>query len=473
MKEFMGEDFLLNTETAKALFAAASREPIFDYHCHLSAQEICENKPFRNLAELWLAGDHYKWRVMRACGVPEQYITGDGSWHEKFSAWAGILPLCIGNPLYQWSHLELQRYFGISIPLSAETSEEIWNRANAVLACTGLTPGRILKSSGVAALCTTDDPADSLMYHMILLHDGTLPVKVLPAFRPDRVLHIEAPGFAKYLHELAASSGVSILSFDDLKDALARRLDVFVSLGCVASDHGFSRLPFRAADEAETEVIFRRALRGETPDAEDCEKYVTSLMLFLAGQYAKRGIVMELHIGALRNCNTAMLSRLGADTGFDSVGDWETAMPLCRMLDSMAQQTALPKTVLFAMNPKDNYVFASMAGNFQSEETAGKIQFGPAWWMNDHLDGMRRQMTDLASLGVLGRFIGMTTDSRSFLSYTRHEYFRRLLCGMLGEWVENGEYPCSVSTLQSIVRAISFENAKNYFGLRLSGPGAE
>lgn len=465
MKDFMDENFLLDTRTAKLLFSTASKEPIFDYHCHLSPKEIYENKPFANIAELWLGGDHYKWRAMRACGIPEANITGEGRWREKFDAWAETLPNCIGNPLYHWTHLELQRYFGIETPLSPKTAEEIWNRANAAIASPGFTPREIIRRSGVIALCTTDDPADSLQYHALLRKEKGFGVKILPAFRPDSALQIGAKGFADYIGRLSESSGVTIRRFDDLKDALARRVEYFVKLGCVTSDHSFSSIPCCEAGEAEVDAIFRKALEGELPNTADQEKYMTALLRFLAAQYKLHSLAMELHVGPIRDNNTRMLNRLGPNTGFDSIGDSETALPLARMLDSMAIHDALPKTILFAMNPKDNCILASMAGNFQSEELVGKMQFGPAWWMNDHIDGMRRQMTDLASLGVLGSFIGMVTDSRSFLSYPRHEYFRRILCGLIGSWVENGEYPCEMDTLTKIVKNISFENAKTYFGI--------
>jgi glucuronate isomerase len=465
VKEFMAEDFLLDTATAKELFAVASAEPIFDYHCHLSPREIYEDKPFENIAEIWLSGDHYKWRAMRGCGVEEKYITGDADWYEKFRFWAEVLPCCIGNPLYHWTHLELRRYFGIDTPLSAKTSDEIWNMANEKIRSGGFSPRALIQKSSVAALCTTDDPADDLTYHSLLRRDKSFGTKVLPAFRPDNALHIEARDFPAYIDRLSNASGVTIRSFEDLQDAMDRRVSYFSALGCVASDHGFSFMPCREADGAEVNLILCKALAGEVPDEAESEKYMTALLRFLCSLYVKHGIAMELHVGATRDNNKKMLRSIGPNTGFDSVGDRNLAEPLSCFLNSLEEQDSLPKTILFAMNPKDNYVLGAMTGNFQSGEVASKLQFGAAWWMNDHIDGMRRQMTDLANLGVLGKFIGMVTDSRSFLSYPRHEYFRRILCGLIGGWVESGQYPYDTEALETIVEGISFINAKTYFGI--------
>ncbi len=465
MNKFMNEDFLLETVTAKKLFGIASQQPIFDYHCHLSPKEIYENKPFQDIAQLWLGGDHYKWRVMRGCGVDEKYITGDGSGYEKFKAWAETIPCCIGNPLYHWTHLELQRFFGIDTPLSPKTADEIWNVANAKIAEGGFTPREIIKGCNVAVLCTTDDPADSLKYHKLLAQDRSFGVRVLPAFRPDKALGIEAPGFSGYIRELAKTAGMEIGNYEQLKVALSRRVAFFAELGCVASDHSLPYVPYCAAGAAEIDFIFQKVLSGSTLNATDAEKYKTSLLTHLCEEYTKHHIAMELHIGALRNNNTEMYRKLGPDTGYDSMDDKRIAEPLSRLLDSLERKGILPKTILFSFHPKDNYVLASMAGNFQSGEAAGKIQFGPAWWMNDHIDGMTRQITDLANLGVLGKFIGMVTDSRSFLSYPRHEYFRRILCRFIGNLVESGQYPDDMDALSEIVRSICFENARNYFGI--------
>ncbi len=465
MKAFMDEDFLLETPTAKKLFAVASKQPIFDYHCHLSPKEIYENKPFQTIAELWLGGDHYKWRAMRGCGIEEKYITGDGSEVEKFKAWAETLPFCIGNPLYHWAHLELQRFFDIDLPLSPKTADTIWQKANAKIAAGGFTPREIIKKCNVVALCTTDDPADSLEYHKLLAQDASFGVKVLPAFRPDKALGIDQPGFGDYIQKLAAAAGIAIENYGQLKAALSQRVAFFAAMGCVASDHSFTAIPYREADAATVDSIFRHALLGGSVSEEDAEKYKTSLLCHLCSEYTKHNIAMELHIGALRNNNTKMFKKLGPDAGYDSMSDRQVAEPLARLFDSLEQNDILPKTILFAFHPKDNYVLASMAGNFQSSEAASKIQFGPAWWMNDHMDGMTHQITDFASLGVLGKFVGMVTDSRSFLSYPRHEYFRRILCNYLGTLVESGQYPNDMDQLSAIVNGIAFDNAKAYLGI--------
>ena len=465
MKSFMDEDFLLKSGVAKILFGVAKQQPIFDYHCHLSPQEIYENKPFTDLAALWLGGDHYKWRVMRSCGIDERFITGNSSGYEKFIAWSEVLPYCIGNPLYHWTHLELQRFFDIDTPLNRRTADEIWEKAGSKIAAGGFTPREIIESSNVAALCTTDDPADSLEYHKLLAGDKSFTVKVLPAFRPDKAINIASKGFAQWVQKLAQVSGVRIVSFGSFKEALAQRVEFFASLGSVASDHGFDYLPYAPADEQTVEGIFQKALSGSSLTSAETEAYHTALMTDLAKQYHKHDMAMELHIGALRSNNRRMLEKLGPDTGFDSVGDHETALPLSQFLNSLEETGSLPKTILFNQNPKDNYVFATMAGNFQAPGIRGKMQYGTSWWFNDHIEGMRRQMTDLANTSVLGTFIGMVTDSRSFLSYPRHEYFRRILCDLLGNMVENGEYPADMDRLIDIVEGISFKNAARYFGI--------
>lgn len=467
MKSFLNDDFLLDNEPSRRLFGVANREPIFDYHCHLSPKEIYENRQFSDIASLWLEGDHYKWKAMRNYGVDEKYITGDSSNREKFKAWAEVLPYCIGNPLYHWTHLELKRYFGIDLVLSPDTADEIWEKANRKIQSDGFSPRKIIQSSNVAALCTTDDPADTLEYHKLLAEDSSFSTKVLPAFRPDRALNAAAEGFAEWVKKLADVSGITIASFEELKEALSRRIEYFVSLGCVASDHSFASMPFRSTEAAEADVIFRKALSGMALTDCELEKYQTALMTHLSKEYKKNRIAMEIHIGAMRDNNSRMFEKLGPDTGFDSVDDRLIAGPLSRFLDALDSADSLPKTILSTLNPRDNYVLAAMLGNFQSPEVAGKIQFGCAWWVNDHIEGMRRQMTDLANLGVLGNFIGMVTDSRSFLSYPRHEYFRRILSNLLGTMVEHGEYPPDYKSLSAIVEGISYQNAVSYFGLKL------
>ncbi len=465
MKPFMDKDFLLNNDTARELFAAADEMPIFDWHCHLSPKEIYENKTPSDIAYLWLAGDHYKWRAMRSYGIDEKYITGDSTGYEKFMAWAKVMPSLIGNPLYHWTHLELQRYFDIYEPLSEKTAQSIWDRANAKIAAGGFTPRELIENSNVACLCTTDDAADTLEYHKLLAEDESFKCKVLPAFRPDKALGIELDGYCDWVKALESVSGKKIEGYGELKAVLLERIELFAQMGCRASDHAFTKVPYMRADEAELDAIYKKALAGEVLTADEIEKYKTELMRFFAKEYARRGWGMEIHIGAMRNNNTPKFKALGPDTGFDSIADYEVAYNLSRLLDSLETEGLLPKTILFTLNPKDNYVLGTMLGNFQSSEAASKIQFGSAWWFNDNLDGMREQMKTLANLGVLAKFVGMVTDSRSFLSYPRHEYFRRILCGIVGDMVDGGLYPADMDTLKNIVCDISFNNAKNYFGI--------
>ena len=453
MKPFMDADFLLKTETARTLFAAAKDMPIFDWHCHLSPKEIYEDRQPENITQLWLYGDHYKWRAMRSCGVEERCITGDASDYEKFCAFARVMPYLIGNPIYHWTHLELQRYFDIRETLSEKTAKAIWDAANAKISAGGFSPRALIARSDVVCVCTTDDPADTLEYHALLKKETDFPCKVLPAFRPDKALGIEQPTFPAWLASLERIAGEPVGSFASLKAALRERIRFFDEMGCRASDQAFSYVPFETADEIELELIFSKALHGEALTVREADQYRTALLQFLAAEYASRDWVMELHIGPMRNNNTKMFETIGPDTGFDSIGD------------SMASAGKLPKTVLFTLNPRDNYVIGSMLGNFQTSEAVGKMQFGSGWWFNDHIDGMRAQMRALANLGCLGTFVGMVTDSRSFLSYPRHEYFRRILCDLLGDFAEQGLYPDDTDTLCEIVRNISFENAKRYFGL--------
>lgn len=462
----MSDDFLLSTETAKKLFAACRNEPIFDWHCHLQPKEIYENKTPRDLAELWLSADHYKWRGMRGTGIDEELITGSASPYEKFKAWAAAMPGFIGNPLYHWTHLELQRYFGIYTPLSEKTADAIWEKANAMIAGGGFTPRELIEKSNVACVCTTDDPADTLEYHKLIAEDKSFKTKVLPAFRPDKALAIEAPAFMPWLASLEKVSGRTIESYAALKEVLLTRIELFAEMGCIATDHAFSPVPYRRMTEAELETVFAKKLAGETLTFEEAEGYKTELFRFFAAEYARRGWAMEVHIGAMRNNNAKMFAKLGPDSGYDSIADDEVAYKLSRLLDSLDSENSLPKTILFTLNPKDNYVLGSMLGNFQSAEAASKIQFGTAWWFNDNIDGMTQQIKALGNLGVLSKFVGMVTDSRSFLSYPRHEYFRRILCEFIGGLVENGEYPADFDYLEKAVKDISFGNAKEYFGLK-------
>ena len=465
MKKFMDEDFLLQTETAKKLYHDyAEKMPIIDYHCHINPQEIAENRKFDNISQVWLGGDHYKWRMIRSNGVEERLITGDGSDREKFQMFAESLPKAIGNPLYHWTHLELKRYFGYDGVLNGETAEEVWNLCNAKLQEDDMSARGIIAHSNVKCICTTDDPADSLEWHKKIRDDKSFTTKVLPACRPDQAVNLEKPSFPDYIKKLSQSSGIEISSFARLLDALTARLDFFDSMGCRASDHGLDYVMYVPASDSELEAIFQKAVQGAPLSKDEIEKYKSALLLFFGRQYAKRGWVMQLHYGAIRNGNTAMFEKLGADTGYDCISTVHCADGIVRFLDELCKTGELPKTVLYSLNPTDNEVLDTIIGNYQNSDAVGKIQHGSAWWFNDTKTGMIAQLTSLANLSVLGNFIGMLTDSRSFLSYTRHEYFRRVLCNLLGSWVENGEYPCDLEFLGKMVQDISFNNTNRYFG---------
>ncbi|MDR1928346.1 MAG: glucuronate isomerase [Oscillospiraceae bacterium] len=464
MATFLDDDFLLENEAARRMFQAANAMPIFDWHCHLSPKEIYENTPPVDLARLWLGGDHYKWRAMRFCGVREDCITGGVPGKEKFFALAGCLPKLIGNPLYHWCHLELRRYFGIQETLGPQTAEQVWQKSLRAIQNGGFTPQELIQTSGVVALCTTDDPAERLDYHKALQMQA-LPFRVLPAFRPDKALAIEQEGFLPWLEQLAALCGHSIGSFEALTHSLLERMDAFDALGCRASDHGYGYIPFAPAPAEAIEAGFRARLRGEALRCDQAEQYRYALLQALAAGYAKRGWVMELHIGALRNNSAAMLRRLGPDCGCDSIDDAPLARPLSRFLNALEERGTLPKTILFNLNPKDSAVLVALLGNFQGGEPAGKLQYGPAWWFLDHIDGMRTHLRTLGNLGALGVFIGMATDSRSFLSYPRHEYFRRIFCGFCGDLVERGLYPYDAAALEQLARDVALRNAAHYFGL--------
>jgi glucuronate isomerase len=477
-KAFMDGDFLLETQTAQFLYhEGAKDEPIYDYHCHLIPSQIAENKEFANLTEVWLGGDHYKWRMMRAMGVDESSITGGAPAYEKFLAWARTVENLIGNPLYHWTHLELRRYFNIYEPLTEKSAPQIWTEANTLLQEPALSVKGIFEKFKVYAVGTTDDPADSLEYHRAIAEGkapiGSMTTKVIPSFRPDKALNIDLPGFAAYIKTLAGASGRAIHSVADVLAALENRLDFFVLHGCRASDHALECPPFVVAGDAEIEKTFRDALEGKAVAREAADAYKTKVLCALAGFYAKRDIVMQLHLAAIRNFNGQMVKQLGPDTGYDAVHDREQSANLTALLDRMeSADSGLPKTILYTLNPKDYYPLATIMGAFQAgprkaenrRVIPGKIQLGSAWWFCDHRDGMEEQMHILANVGVLPAFVGMLTDSRSFLSYPRHEYFRRILCNLIGNWVENGEYPADADKLLEIVRNISFRNAKEYFG---------
>ena len=465
MNNFMDGDFLLDTDSARHLFHDfAENMPICDYHCHLSPKEIYENKQPENISRLWLSGDHYKWRAMRSAGVEEKYCTGDASDEEKFLKFGETLQYCIGNPLYHWAHIELQRYFGIDTPLNARTAKDIYDRANEAIKNGDFRPQSLIKRSNVKVVCTTDDPADSLEYHKKLKQVSDFDCKVLPSFRPDKALNIQLDGFADYIKTLGEAADVEINSYKDVIVALLKRCDYFNEAGCKVSDQAFEYVPFTASSDDEIDAVFKKAMRGESISETEGDGYRTAVLLALGAKYHELGWAMEIHIGAIRNNSTRMFKAIGADTGFDSVGDSEIAKKLSRFLDALDVKNELPKTILFNLNDKDNTVLATMLGNFQSSEAQSKIQFGPAWWFLDTMDGMTSQMKSLANLGVLGKFVGMETDSRSFTSYGRHEYFRRIMCRLIGRWVEDGWYADDDEVLEEIIKGISYNNAIKYFG---------
>jgi glucuronate isomerase len=466
VKKFMDENFLLSNVTAINLYHNYAKDmPIIDYHCHLNPKEIFENKKFKNITEAWLYGDHYKWRAMRANGIDEKYITGDAEDYEKFMAWAKTMPMAIGNPLYHWTHLELQRYFGIYEVLNEKTAPAIWEKANKLISGEGFGARDLIIKSNVKALCTTDDPIDSLEYHLKLKEDKGFDVKVLPALRPDKGLQINKDTFIPWVEKLAEVSEKNIQSYDEFLEALEARVRFFNEVGCRISDHGLDSITYVEASKEEVSDIFARALKGQSFNKKEESQYRTYTLLFLGKLYSELGWTMQLHMGALRNNNTKMFRKLGADTGFDSINDEELAYSLSRLLDSLEVENSLPKTILYTLNPKDNYILGTTIGNFQGTEIPGKIQFGAAWWYLDSKEGMIEQMKTLANVGLLSRFVGMLTDSRSFLSYTRHEYFRRILCNLLGEWALNGEVPEDMELLGSIVQGICYNNAKEYFAI--------
>jgi glucuronate isomerase len=464
MTAFMDKDFLLTTDVAKKLYHEVAADlPVIDYHSHLQQGEIAERKKFRNIAELWLAGDHYKWRLMRTAGVAEEYCTGERSDKEKFLAFCKVLPLAIGNPIYHWSHLELRRIFGIDLVINEKNAEAIWEQANAKLA--GMDTWTFLEQARVEIACTTDDPADDLLQHAEIAQSA-LKTRVLPAYRPDKAMRINNPGFPEYVAHLADVSGVKIASFAGMIDALANRVGYFHERGGRISDHALDiPLPTLAATPEQLEAFFAKRMSGELLSDLEQSQYLRGLLENIGTVYAKYGWTMCLHIGAMRNNNQRMLETLGPDTGFDSIGDMTTSNGLVALLSNLDANNQLPKTMLFNLNPAMNEMLSTMIGNFQDGSVAGKVQFGPAWWFNDHKLGNLNQILAFGNHSVLGIFVGMVTDSRSFASYPRHDYFRRLVCRQFGEWVAGGEYPNDFEALATIVRGICYENAKNYFKL--------
>lgn len=455
----MEKDFLLNSPTAQNLYHnVASSLPIIDYHCHLSAEEIALDRSFQNPTQLWLEGDHYKWRLMRSFGIEERYITGEAPDKEKFFKWVEAVSTAIGNPLYHWSVLELKNYFGYTGVLCAQNAQEIWEWCNQKLQEPGFSARGLLLRSGVEVVCTTDDPADSLQWHL-MLRESDFPVKVLPSFRPDNALNIEKADYTEYLKRLG-----DIRSFAALKQALEERLDFFVSLGCTVSDHGLAAVPYAPASEQEIERIFHKRIEGGVLSLSEQQQFKTALLTTLGKAYAARGMVMQLHMGVQRDLSLRVYRALGADAGIDAIGDAISVADLAAFLNALDAEQCLPKTILYSLNPCDNAALVSVMGAFQTGEARGKLQHGSAWWFNDHKKGITEQLTTLAAQGHLATFIGMLTDSRSFLSYARHEYFRRILCDVIGTWIENGEYPLQEDLLRQIVQGICYRNAKEYFG---------
>ena len=477
MKEFMNRDFILDTPTAQHLYHDyASKMPLADYHCHLNPQEIYEDRRFNNLAEVWLggenpdgtfAGDHYKWRVMRSNGVEETYVTGMVDPFEKFMKFVEALEMTIGNPMYHWCHLELQQFFGVTEPLTTESAKRIWDHCNHLLQNDPDMSARgLIRKANVAFIGTTDDPIDSLQWHEKIAADPTIDVVVGPSYRPDKAVNIHKAGWHEYMKALAASVGKeSLPTMQDVLDALLERLEHFKAHGCKASDHGLDYVPFQNYTVEQADAVYQKALKGEALTIEEIEGFQTVILLTLGKAYAGLDIAMQLHYSCLRNNNQRIFKLQGGDTGVDAIAQNTCGGNISQLLSALDEAGKCPKTILYSLNPADNAQLGTLIGCFQGPEVPGKIQQGSAWWFNDHKVGMEEQMKSLASLGLLGNFIGMLTDSRSFLSYARHDYFRRIMCNLIGNWVENGEYPNNDAALKKIVEGISFNNAKRYFGL--------
>ena len=477
MKAFMDKEFMLQSPTAQHLYHAYAEDmPICDYHCHIPPREIYENRRFDNIAQVWLGGrnpdgsyfgDHYKWRVMRSNGVPEEYITGDKPDRERFQKFAEALPMAIGNPMYHWTNLELHTFFGYDGVLNGDTAEEVWNLCNDKLQHDPkLTVRGLIEQSNVAFIGTTDDPIDSLEWHKKIKEDPTIKFTVAPSFRPDKVLNINKPGFAEYMGKLAAAVGKEKLAcINCVTSALTDRIEFFAEMGCRASDHGLDYIPFAETNAEKATAAFKKAMAGETLTKEEGDEYTTYLLLKLGALYKKHNVVMQMHYSCLRNVNDKMYRKLGPDTGFDMIAVTDCSATISSLLSALTKEDACPKVILYSLNPADFDMLGTILGAFQDDEIPGKIQLGSAWWFCDTDDGMYQQMKTLARLGLLGNFIGMLTDSRSFLSYTRHELFRRLMCNLIGNWVENGQYPNDEKSLKKIVEGISYYNAKRYFNL--------
>lgn len=467
-KHFIHDDFLLSTKTARRLYHKyAEAQPILDYHCHLPPKDVAENRQFKNLFEIWLEGDHYKWRAMRTNGITEPFCTGAATPFDKFMAWARTVPQTLRNPLYHWTHIELKRYFGISELLNEKTAKKIWDRANEQLATPALSAHGILNKFQVKVVGTTDDPVDDLVYHKQIAA-SKLPTQVLPTFRPDKALAVHQPeNWNAWINRLEKAADMEIGSYNALCEALTKRHDFFHQMGGRCSDHGLENVPAAFCTDAEAAKIFKKARSGKAATPQEQEQFATSIMLLAGRLNAAKGWAMQLHVGALRSNNSRLFKQVGPDTGFDSIGDFPQGRSLSRFLDRLDQDNQLPRTILYNLNPADNYLFATMLGNFQDGTIAGKIQFGSGWWFLDQKEAMEWQLNALSNLGLLSRFIGMLTDSRSFMSYPRHEYFRRTLCNMLGREMENGELPADEKMVGEMVRNICFNNARDYLGYKV------
>ena len=461
--KFLTDDFLLSNNTAKTLYHEyAKNMPILDYHCHIDPKEIYEDRKFENITQVWLGGDHYKWRIMRSNGIDEEFITGGATDYDKFLKFAECLPRAIGNPMYHWCHLELKNYFGYDGVLNPETAKTVWDITKEKLK--SMSARSLILSSNVAMIGTTDDPCSDLYYHK-KLREEDFSVKVCPSFRPDPALNIHKVGFTDYIKKLTGTVGFQIETVDDVKRAISERIKFFDENGCRAADHGLDYVMYREADKNELDAILKSALSGGEITKEQSEKYATELLLHCGREYAKYGWVMQLHFSCMRNPNSRRFLSLGADTGFDCMAVTDSCAALYKVMDALESDNKLPKTILYSLNPADDEWLDTLLGAFQGTEVAGKIQHGSAWWFNDNKTGMIKQLTSLANLSVLGNFIGMLTDSRSFLSYARHEYFRRILCNLIGTWIENGEYPADIEFAGSLVKDICTNNAKKYFNI--------
>ncbi|MCG3086098.1 glucuronate isomerase [Anoxybacillus sp. LAT_35] len=461
---FIHDDFLLQNKHAQELYHGyAKMLPIIDYHCHLKAKEIAEDRRFHNMTELWLEGDHYKWRAMRALGIEEKYITGDATDIEKFREWAKVVPHCIGNPLYHWTHLELKRYFGVDDLLNEKTWKFVWDHCNKQLLEEEFSARALILKSNVEWIGTTDDPLDNLVHHKKINEDPSFSVKVIPSFRPDAVIEINDGYFLEYVHKLGEVTGIPIENYKQLLEAIESRVHDFHEIGCQAADHGLESMTYVESDFYEVSTLFQKRRDGFILSHEEEQKYKTFTLHFLGCLYHSLGWIMQLHIGSVRNANKKMFRKIGSNTGYDSINDFFMAKPLNDFLNALDEVDQLPKTIIYTLNPSYNYIVASAIGNFQSEGIQGKIQFGAAWWFNDHQDGIVRHLKDLSNVGILSTFIGMVTDSRSFLSYVRHEYFRRILCNLFGSWIEEGIAPKDYDFLGEIVQNVCYFNAKKYF----------